>query len=145
MTIPIRWVLASIETVPCTEDPPCGHPHERTVFRLPDGTVLQNVQVGDVYIEPWSARRQELEGTHTCPWTNCDGRHLQCVLPPDGHTWSIDGRASNCDQKAETTHRCWVRHGDPAAGTLHVDKNGHTCGAGGGSIATPGYTRQADV
>jgi hypothetical protein len=29
-------------------------------------------------------------------------------------------------------HRCWVRHGDPRTGFVHVDKNGLTCGAGKG-------------
>jgi hypothetical protein len=34
-------------------------------------------------------------------------------------------------------HRCWVRHGD--APELTVDKNGKTCGAGGGSIVSGSY------
>jgi hypothetical protein len=64
-----------------------------------------------------------------------DGRSLMVVCP-DGHEWFIDNEASNCTMKGEPTHRCWVRHGKPEDGTLHVDKNGHTCAAGGGSIDT---------
>jgi hypothetical protein len=76
-------------------------------------------------------------GYEHCPWTNCDGKHLFVITP--GGWWNIDGRCSNCDKKDDRLHRCWVRHGDPAAGTLHVDKNGLTCGAGAGSIQADGY------
>jgi lambda family phage portal protein len=51
-----------------------------------------------------------------------------------GGTWDIDGRASNCTRPDDDTHRCWVRHGDPRTGVVHVDKDGDTCGAGSGSI-----------
>lgn len=64
-----------------------------------------------------------------------DGRCLICKTP-DGHDWMIDGRASNCTMPDDNTHKCWVRHGRPEDGTLHVDKNGHTCAAGAGSIDT---------
>lgn len=67
-----------------------------------------------------------------------DGRSLSVVLPNGDH-WFIDNRASNCTMKDDDAHRCWVRHGRPEDGTLHVDKNGHTCAAGAGSIAVPGY------
>lgn len=65
-----------------------------------------------------------------------DGRCLICKLP-DGHDWMIDSRASNCTLPQDQVHRCWVRHGKPEDGSLHVDKNGVTCAAGAGSIATP--------
>ena len=72
-------------------------------------------------------------------WDNCNGNHLMCVLPGH-HTWDIDSRCSNCTMPKENTHRCWVRHGDPEKGDLvHVDKNGHTCKAGAGSIIVPGF------
>jgi hypothetical protein len=67
--------------------------------------------------------------------TGPDGRTLYCVLP-DGHTWGIDGSANNCTLPNDKVHRCWVRHGRPEDGTLHVDKNGNTCAAGAGSIKT---------
>jgi hypothetical protein len=62
-----------------------------------------------------------------------DSRYL-CVKCPNGCEWAIDGRASNCTRKDDNTHFCWVRHGKPEDGTLHVDKNGDTCDAGAGSI-----------
>lgn len=72
-------------------------------------------------------------------WSNCNGMHLHAVTPP-GIAWDVDGRASNCTMKDETTHRCWVRHGDPAKGEpMHVDKQGPTCAAGAGSIVVDGY------
>ena len=64
-----------------------------------------------------------------------DGRCL-IVRCPDGHDWMVDGRASNCTLPNDNIHKCWVRHGRPEDGTLHVDKNGVTCSAGAGSIAT---------
>jgi hypothetical protein len=65
-----------------------------------------------------------------------DGRVLMVKTP--GGDWNIDGNASNCTRKGEI-HECWVRHGKPEDGTLHVDKNGNTCAAGGGSILMDGY------
>jgi len=50
-----------------------------------------------------------------------------------GHTWIIDGRASNCTMMNDKEHRCWVRHGTVGE-RLTVDKNGKTCGAGAGSF-----------
>lgn len=76
-----------------------------------------------------------------------DGIALMVVTP--GGTWHVDGEANNCTRpqreqrvengKAQTylterTHQCWVRHGDPRTGEVHVDKNGNTCAAGAGSI-----------
>lgn len=63
-----------------------------------------------------------------------DGLAVTCKLP-DGRTWYIDMRASNCTKPNDNVHRCWVRHGT-VAGALHVDKNGNTCAAGAGSIDT---------
>ncbi len=67
-----------------------------------------------------------------------DGRSLVVILPGK-RPWCIDSRANNCTKKDDKVHRCWVRHGNPEDGTLHVDKNGNTCSAGAGSIAVPGY------
>jgi|GEM_PF-2364936 len=73
-----------------------------------------------------------------CPWDNCnDPRgHLTAVLP-NGHLWDIDSRASNCTMPQDKTHRCWIRQGEPP--NITVGKSGHTCAAGAGSIAVPGY------
>ncbi len=72
------------------------------------------------------------------PTKGSDGRSLVVILPTK-RPWHIDHRASNCSMPDDKVHRCWVRHGRPEDGTLHVDKNGHTCAAGAGSIAAPGY------
>ena len=65
-----------------------------------------------------------------------DGRCL-AVKCPNGDEWIIDSRASNCTMPDDDEHRCWVRHGEPPA--ITVDKNGHTCQAGGGSIQAGNY------
>lgn len=79
------------------------------------------------------------DGSLPCPhWDNCDGKHLYIVCP-DGRWWNVDGRASNCTMPDDRMHRCWCRHGDVEAGTVHVDKSGNTCQAGGGSIDTGTY------
>ena len=59
------------------------------------------------------------------------------VVCPDGTVWNIDMRATNCTRPDDDTHHCWCRHGEPP--NVTVDKNGDTCQAGAGSIATPGY------
>ena len=69
-------------------------------------------------------------------WDNNKGLHLMCILP-NGKEWCIDSRASNCTLPQDRTHRCWVRHGEPP--NIHIDKNGHTCSAGAGSIASGNY------
>jgi hypothetical protein len=69
-------------------------------------------------------------------WENCIGQHLHVVLP-NGHIWNMDSRASNCTRPEDNRHRCWVRHGDPPA--ITVDKDGITCGAGGGSVKSGDY------
>jgi hypothetical protein len=74
-----------------------------------------------------------------CPyWDNCPGVHLHGVTP-NGEDWDIDGRASNCTMREERAHRCWVLHGRPEDGNVHVDKAGHTCAAGAGSIQVRGW------
>lgn len=64
-----------------------------------------------------------------------DDRQLELKLP-NGDIWWTDMRASNCTMRDDNVHRCWVRHGKPEDGTLHIDKNGVTCGAGAGSIVS---------
>lgn len=72
-------------------------------------------------------------------WTNCDGRHHHVVLP-NGHPWCIESRASNCGLPDDREHRCWVFAGDDAdVSTWHVSKDGKTCAAGAGSIASSDY------
>lgn len=79
------------------------------------------------------------DSPHYHDWrTGPDGRSLSVVLPNGDH-WFIDNRASNCTKPEDKIHRCWIRHGRPEDGTLHVDKAGDTCTAGAGSIAVDGY------
>lgn len=98
-------------------------------------TASGDPEPGDMYWAPWY---HEEDKRHLCPWDNCnDSRGHLIVVLPNGHEWDIDSRASNCTMKEDRTHRCWVRHGEPPA--VHVDKAGHTCQAGAGSIGVPGY------
>lgn len=101
---------------------------ERQLYRLPSGdlTTIADAPVGACWDAWWYGRKGP------------DGRSLVVKLPT-GHEWMIDGRASNCTLPTDDHHRCWVRHGRPEDGTLHVDKNGLTCAAGAGSIVVPGW------
>ncbi len=62
-----------------------------------------------------------------------DGHSLVVKLP-NGSDWLIDSRASNCTMPQDNVHQCWVRHGEVP--NITVDKNGHTCAAGAGSISS---------
>jgi hypothetical protein len=66
-------------------------------------------------------------------WTNCDGNHLYAILP-DGTEWCVYGRASNCTLQDDQEHRCWVTTGELP--NITACKNGYTCSAGAGSIAS---------
>lgn len=118
------------KTVPCKE---CGEVSKlssrgsRRIFRRVD----TGEELGAMALPPGAV----YEGGYR---VGPDGRGLICVCP-DGHHWYIDNRASNCTKKDDDVHRCWVRHGKPEDGTLHVDKNGNTCAAGAGSIQTPSW------
>lgn len=127
---PIPW--EAIE--PCDCKPGC--PGRRsvslsagtmTVFDTPDGTLGP----GAMYY-----REHRDDSWCTGRWTNCDGRHLHVVLP-NRIDWDVDSRASNCTMPNDTTHRCWIREGDPP--NVTAGKNGHTCTAGAGSIQAGDY------
>lgn len=64
-------------------------------------------------------------------WCGPDGLAVMCQTP-DGE-WHVDSVASNCTAR-DRPHKCWIRHGSPKTGYLHVDKDGPTCDAGAGSI-----------
>lgn len=115
---------------------PCGGGHDWNVssplYRRGDtGEVVtfNDAPVGAVL--DWGRLHTERAGP--------DGRYLVCKVPDSrgGHGWHMDGRASNCTMPEDNEHRCWVRHGEPP--DLTVDKNGHTCAAGGGSIQTDSW------
>lgn len=67
-----------------------------------------------------------------------DGKRLYVKTP--GGPWLVDGRANNCTRPDDLTHHCWVRHGSPEDGTLHVDKDGDTCACGASIGQGPNYT-----
>ena len=116
----------------------------------PDGKLytLQDVQPGAMWHADWLAGK--CGGAFDGP----DGLSLHVKLP-NGHEWCVDQEASNCTrtqwkQFTDTegrqvrrwegsTHYCWIRHGDPRTGNVHVDKNGDTCAAGAGSILSGSY------
>lgn len=96
----------------------------------------------------WDAHWMRHDG-YGDQYTGPDGIVLVVRLP-DGSDWLVDSEASNCTRTQwgpkevdgkmcakvwlGRTHYCWVRHGDPRTGSVHVDKNGDTCAAGAGSI-----------
>ncbi len=93
-------------------------------------TASGSPEPGDLYWINWYPE--------TMYWDNHSGPML-CAVLPNGREWIIDSRASNCDKPDDRAHRCWVRHGDPETGLVNVDKNGHTCSAGAGSIIVGDY------
>lgn len=72
-------------------------------------------------------------------WRGPDGHSLTVRVPGpgNGHDWCPDGTCSNCTMPDDTEHRCWCRSGNPPDANVTVNKDGRTCGAGGGSILTP--------
>lgn len=92
------------------------------VYDTPSGAA----EPGSIFVADWLPR----------DFDNVE-RHLICVLP-NGHHWRMTGRASNCTMPEDRKHRCWVVH-EETPGVFHVDKDGHTCAAGAGSIAAPGW------
>jgi hypothetical protein len=110
----------------------------------PDGRLytLHDCSIGAMWDAWW------MSDSHRGP----DGIAL-CVKTPGGD-WLVDGQASNCTRTQEVpagdpehptayrfvrSHYCWIRHGDPRTGNVHVDKDGDTCAAGAGSILIGKY------
>ena len=89
-------------------------------------TTIPEAGPGAMYYAPWLEKYPEY-------WKGSDG-HILMVICPDGHTWNVDSRCSNCTMPDDNAHRCWIRHGTPP--NITVDKVGNTCRAGGGSINT---------
>lgn len=86
---------------------------------------------GDLFYESWLPENMY--------WDNHKGPHLLLVLP-NGHVFNTDARASNCTMKEDRTHRCWVKHGaEIPMDKITLDKDGHTCSAGAGSILSGDY------
>lgn len=101
----------------------------KTLHRgAPDGRLytIDDAPVGAMWDADWLP--EEYAGP--------DGIRLTVRTP--GGDWHVDSTASNCTRRREP-HACWVRHGDPRTGQVHVDKNGNTCSAGAGSIGVGDY------
>lgn len=118
----------------------------KTLYATPNRAWIGMPTVGDAYYADWYGCA-ERGGNCVAGWTNCDGHHLVVHVPnPGGHVrpghpdegywWDTRNRASNCTMKEDTLHRCWVVHGRPEDGNLHVDKAGLSCNAGAGSLDT---------
>jgi hypothetical protein len=152
-------------------------------YKFADADTWQ-VQQHEVYKDPVTGMEYTLNSKTPgmmwdAWWMGPDYSHSDnislAVILPNGNTWMVDSRASNCDSPCSKCgkaynqhinpqgqfigycdsnktqwqqdpyyqdsrpHKCWVRHGDPKTGTVHVDKNGVTCGAGAGSIASGSY------
>lgn len=133
----------------------CGRPfnendewqlHGQQIYIRPDTReryTLRDAPIGACWDAWWIHARNSRQGRiPLVPGVGSmlgdDGRSL-IVKCPDGHDWMIDARARNCTMPTDNTHHCWVRHGRPEDGNLHVDKSGVTCGAGAGSIDTGKY------
>lgn len=114
----------------------CGfryEPHHRQIF---SDRIYRSIQDG----REWPRRQLPVGAMYDAYWgrrKGPDGISLQVVTP--GGDWNVDARASNCTLPNDQEHYCWVRHGDPRTGNVHVDKQGHTCAAGAGSIMCGGY------
>jgi hypothetical protein len=112
------------------------------VYRAPDGETIYGraFQRGDLYPSPcWRT-----QAVGACEWDNCNGTHWTLILP-NGHSWDMSSRASNCTMPQDRQHRCWVLHGDPPHS---ADKAGHTCAAGAGSIQSGdfhGFYRDGEI
>jgi hypothetical protein len=104
--------------------------------RVDTGEVRDSIQafgVGAMWCATWY--KNVATGLYGWCWDNATEAPL--IVRTPGGDWDIDSRASNCTMPQDRTHRCWVRHGEPP--NIHVDKNGHTCGAGAGSIISGNY------
>jgi hypothetical protein len=92
-------------------------------------------EIGDAYFAPWIHSHGA-----PCAWDNCtDPRgHLYIILP-NGDVFDSDARARNCTRTDDRLHRCWVKTGRIEDGNLDLSKNGDSCDAGAGSIASDGH------
>lgn len=102
-----------------------GASREEPIYKRSDAgeeTTLYDAPPGAMWFADWLLPFEK---------PGSDG-HVLVVRLPNGREWVVDGRCSNCTMPKDNVHKCWVRHGTPPLVT--VDKNGHTCAAGAGSI-----------
>jgi hypothetical protein len=130
------------------------HAHRSHLYQAMQGPhagqcfTLQDAPIGAMWDASWLRREEcpSANNVHVGP----DG--LCLIVKTPGGDWAVDAQCSNCTRPQELpvegkpgwtrfvrTHWCWVRHGDPRTGEVHVDKVGDTCAAGAGSILTGRY------
>jgi hypothetical protein len=95
---------------------------------------LRHLPAGAMYFADWMLH----DGSNRDRGPDNHSLVVMVPSPKTGkaHCWHVDSRCNNCDLPDDDEHKCWVRRGDPTTGIITVDKNGKTCGAGGGSIQT---------
>ena len=54
------------------------------------------------------------------------------IVRTPGGDLNLSSRAGNCSMPFDNEHKCWIIHGEVPE--ITVDKKGHSCDAGGGSI-----------
>jgi len=132
-----RWPTACAKCAKPFEEEDAWQRFRRAIYRRADTgeeMTLEEAPAGACWDASWMVQGR----TPPCFYVGADGRCL-VVKIPGGHQWMIDSRARNCTLPDDNEHKCWIRHGRPEDGTLHVDKAGHTCAAGAGSIDAPGW------
>lgn len=102
----------------------------------PGEFTLRDAPVGMMWDAFWM--RNAWEASENGPgWMNVGPDGIALVIQvPRNHPFMPEQRASNCTMKDDGHHKCWVRHGDATKNEVHIDKVGHTCQAGAGSIVT---------
>ena len=149
---PIQWVehergriiADRSDRMPPPEDPRWPRKCERCAYEFaPDDqyqlfgrTLYRRQDTGDITTIEDAPDGAMWNAYWMTPRLGGDGMFLMAKVPGGCH-WALDSRASNCDMPNDNEHRCWIRHGTPPL--ITVDKNGHTCGAGGGSIQTANW------
>ncbi|UWZ84662.1 hypothetical protein [Occallatibacter riparius] len=100
---------------------------------------IDEFPAGAMWFADWykSDERKDAAGRHLYDWDWDNQFEPPLIVKTPGGDWNIDSRCSNCTMPADKTHRCWVRHGNVPE--ITVDKNGHTCAAGAGSILCGNY------
>jgi hypothetical protein len=100
---------------------------------------LADFPVGAMWFADWYKidERKSPDGRQLYGWDWDNQFEPQLCVRTPGGVWIIDSRASNCTMPEDRVHRCWIRHGVPP--NITVDKGGHTCQAGAGSIQCGSY------
>lgn len=124
----------------------CGEPFtDSDTWQMWQELLYRRTDTGDLHVLHTSAPAWAptapggacWDATWLSSYPSPDGVHLMVRLA-NGHDWQVDSQASNCARPGEP-HFCWIRHGDPRACQVTVDKAGDTCAAGAGSILAADY------